>query len=92
MTMDLVGPEYNPSDRDIAISNEPDFDNEQEAQCNMRGDNNRCEINQDNDASSTLKDIGNAIGKLFNNKTNRCVFLIRYHLIGDKLSSSTSTM
>ena len=67
MTMDLVGTEYNPSDRDIAISNEPDFDNEQEAQCNMRGDNNRCEINQDNDASSTLKDIGNAIGKLFNN-------------------------
>ncbi len=58
---------YNPSDRDYEITSEHDFDNEQKAQCNIHGDNNRCEIDQDDSFSDTMKDVGNAIGKLFNN-------------------------
>ena len=58
---------YRPIDNDYEIEQEHDFDNEQKAQCNIRGDNSRCEINQDNSFSDTLRDVGNSIGKLFNN-------------------------
>jgi hypothetical protein len=55
------------SETSYEIKQEHDFDNEQKAQCNIHGDNNRCEIDQDNSFSDTLRDVGNSIGKLFNN-------------------------
>jgi hypothetical protein len=55
------------SETSYEIEQEHDFDNEQKAQCNIHGDNNRCEIDQDNSFSDTLRDVGNSIGKLFNN-------------------------
>jgi len=55
------------SETSYDIEQEHDFDNEQKAQCNIHGDNNRCEIDQDNSFSDTLRDVGNTIGKLFNN-------------------------
>jgi hypothetical protein len=55
------------SETSYDIEQEHDFDNEQKAQCNIHGDNNRCEIDQDNSFSDTLRDVGNSIGKLFNN-------------------------
>jgi hypothetical protein len=58
---------YNPSDRDYEIESDHEFNSQQKAQCNIHGDNNRCEIDQDNSFSDTMKDVGNTIGKLFNN-------------------------
>jgi hypothetical protein len=58
---------YRPNERSFEVEQEHDFNNEQKAQCNIRGDNNRCEIDQDNSFSDTVKDVGNSIGKLFNN-------------------------
>jgi hypothetical protein len=55
------------SETSYEIEQEHDIDNEQKAQCNIHGDNNRCEIDQDNSFSDTLRDVGNSIGKLFNN-------------------------
>jgi hypothetical protein len=54
---------YRPIDNDYEIEQEHDFDNKQKAQCNIGGDNSRCEINQDNSFSDTLRDVGNSIGK-----------------------------
>ena len=67
MTMDLVIPYTDQMKGAYEVEQEHDFDNEQKAQCNIRGDNSRCEIDQDNSFSDTLKDVGNSIGKLFNN-------------------------
>jgi hypothetical protein len=45
------------SETSYEIEQEHDFDNEQKAQCNIHGDNNRCEIDQDNSFSDTLRDV-----------------------------------
>jgi hypothetical protein len=55
------------SETSYDIEQEHDFDNEQKVQCSIHGDNNRCEVDQDNSFSDTLRDVGNSIGKLFNN-------------------------
>ena len=55
------------SDTSYQIAQRHDFDNDQDANCNITGDNNSCEIRQGNSFSDTIRDIGDSIEQIFDN-------------------------
>ena len=67
ITVHLRGQERDFSDTNYEINQRHEFNNDQDANCNITGDNNSCEIRQGNNFSDTIRDIGDSIEQIFDN-------------------------